>query len=122
VIDDDAQRTLERHAVRNVASLAHRLGYSDALDRRKERMLVIGIAVTAVVLISFFTVQVMTMPSPTDEARKRCQVDAAADIVFEWRRDIRAREPAISSEDLEKRVSVSHDDVKAAAATRCARS
>jgi hypothetical protein len=117
--DDHAQRTLEQHALRNVRTLVARLGREDEIDRRRQKRVVIGLCAFAVAVMALL---VMNLNGAKKEGGEisRCEVDAGSDVVYEWRREARARDPSVSSEVLEKTISVMHDDVKAEAARRCA--
>ena len=117
--DDDAQRTLEQHALRNVRTLVDKLGYEDAVDRRKEKKIVIGLCIFAAVVAGGLVAGYTAWKSGNKEV-SRCEVDAAADVVYEWRREAKARDPSVTAEQLEKTISVVHANVKAEAAKRCA--
>ena len=117
--DDHAQRTLEQHALRNVRTLVDKLGDQDALDRSKEKKVVIGLCVFAALAAGGLFAGYAAWKSGDREV-SRCEVDAAADVVYEWRREARARDPSVTTERLEKTISVMHDNVKAEAAKRCA--
>ncbi|MBC8024184.1 MAG: hypothetical protein H7Y14_13750 [Burkholderiales bacterium] len=120
-IDDEAHRTLEQHALRNVQSLAERLGYRDLMDRRTEKAAIIAIGIVAVALVLFFTARVMmTAPPPGREERTRCELDARVSIVWDRRKALRAENPGITERELEHRVAVTHEDVKTQAASQCA--
>ncbi len=120
--DDDAQRELERRALLNVHTLAERLGASDKLDRRAEKKFAKWIAAVVGLVILALGVQVLMRPENSKlQELKRCELDAAVKIVWDRRARLRGEEPAISDRELETRVSVMHDDVKAEAARQCAR-
>jgi len=120
--DDDAQRELERRALLNVHTLAERLGASDKLDRRAEKKFAKWIAAVVGLVILALGVQVLMRPENSKlQELKRCELDAAVKIVWDRRARLRGEEPAISDRELETRVSVMHDDVKAEAARHCAR-
>ena len=120
--DDDAQRELERRALLNVHTLAERLGASDKLDRRAEKKFAKWIAAVVGLVILALGVQMLMRPQDSKlQELKRCELDAAVKIVWDRRARLRGEEPAISDRELETRVSVMHDDVKAEAARQCAR-
>jgi hypothetical protein len=121
--DDDAQRALERHALRNVHSLARRLGYGDAIDRHGERFVLVSLAVVIVLVVGAVAI-VLARPDPSRSDsvinRQRCELEAGIVVVDEMRADLKARQPHLTKADLERRVTVMHTDVKQEAARRCA--
>jgi hypothetical protein len=48
--ENDAQRELEQHALRNVRGLVEKIEAKDDVDRRSQKRIVVAIAVFAVVL------------------------------------------------------------------------
>jgi uncharacterized membrane protein YgaE (UPF0421/DUF939 family) len=120
--DDDAQRELERRALLNVHTLAERLGASDKLDRRTEKRFARWIAAVVGLVVLALGVQMLVRPENSKlQELKRCELDAAVKIVWDRRARLREHNPGISDRELESRVSVVHDDVKAEAARQCAR-
>jgi len=120
--DDDAQRELERRALLNVHTLAERLGASDKLDRRTEKRFARWIAAVVGLVILALGVQMLMRPENSKlRELKRCELDAAVKIVWDRRARLREDDPGISDRELESRVSVMQDDVKAEAARQCAR-
>jgi hypothetical protein len=120
--NDDAQRELERRALLNVHTLAERLGASDKLDRRTEKRFAKWIAAVVGLVILALGVLMLTRPGDSKpQELRRCELDAAVKIVWERRARLREQDPGISERELEARVSVMHDDVKAEAARQCAR-
>jgi len=120
--DHDAQRELERRALLNVHTLAERLGASDKLDRRTEKRFARWIAAVVGLVILALGVQMLMRPENSKlQELKRCELDAAVKIVWDRRARLREQDPGISDRELESRVSVMHDDVKAEAARQCAR-
>ena len=120
--DDDAQRELERRALLNVHTLAERLGASDKLDRRTEKRFARWIAAVVGLVILALGVQMLMRPENSKlRELKRCELDAAVKIVWDRRARLREQDPGISDRELESRVSVMQDDVKAEAARQCAR-
>ena len=117
--DDHAQRTLEQHALRNVRTLVDRLDQQDVMDGRRQKKVVIGIFVFAAAVMLAFVANMATWRAGEKEV-SRCEVDAAADVVYQRRGEARARDPSLTAEQLEKAISVMHEDVKAEAAKRCA--
>ena len=119
--DDDAQRELERRALLNVHTLAERLGASDKLDRRTENRFAKWIAaVVGLVILALAVHMLFTREAPKVQEVKRCELDAAVKIVWDRRARLREQNPGISDRELETRVSVMHDDVKAEASRKCA--
>jgi len=120
--DDDAQRELERRALLNVHTLAERLGASDKLDRRTEKRFARWIAAVVGLVILALGVQMLMRPGNSKlQELKRCERDAAVKIGWDRRARLREHNPGISDRELESRVSVMQDDVKAEAARQCAR-
>jgi hypothetical protein len=120
--DDDAQRTLERHALRNVQALARRLGYSDALDKYGDRFGVICIAVVVFMVVSAVAIAMLVnRPDPRAIELQRCHVDMVVTVMWEFRNELKAANPAFTAAQLQDRVRVTSNDVKQEAADRCAR-
>jgi len=118
---DDAQRTLEQHALRNVRSLAERLGYADAMDRKHDRAVIIGIGVVVAAVVVFLGARmILTKEDPKAIERLRCGIEKSVQIVDRKRALLKQVNPGITQYELETRVSVTSDDVKAEAARLCA--
>jgi hypothetical protein len=118
---EDAQRNLEQHALRNVSSLAQRLGYADALDRKQDKAVVVGIGVAvAAVVIYIGTRMVLSPEDPRKIERQRCEIDKAVHIVDRLRAELKQASPNLTQQDLERRVRITHSDVKAEAKALCA--
>jgi hypothetical protein len=117
----DAQRNLEQHALRNVGSLAERLTNADALDRKQDKALLVGIGVAvAAVVIYIGTRMVLSPEDPTKIERHRCELDKAVHIVDRLRAELKQANPSLTQQDLEKRVRITHSDVKSEAKQLCA--
>ena len=120
--DDDAQRDFERRALLNVHTLAERLGASDKLDRRTEKQFAKWIAAIVGLVILALGVQMLMAPQDAKSLeRKRCELDAAVDIVLEMRKELKAAKPELTEARLEQLVKVTDKDVKFEAAQRCGR-
>ena len=118
---DDAQRSLEQHALRNVRSLYEKLARADQMDAHGERFVMRTMAIVVILVASGVAASMLFKPDErAAQERRRCEIDASSDVVYEWRREARARDPSVTSEYLEKTISVTHDNVKAEAARRCA--
>jgi hypothetical protein len=119
--DDDAQRSLERRALLNVHTLAERLGASDKLDRRVEKTFAkwMGAAV-GLVILALGAHMLMTPADPKGVEAKRCEIDAAVDVVMDMRKQMKAAKPELTDAQLERLVKVTDQDVKSEAALRCA--
>jgi hypothetical protein len=103
--DHEAQRELEQRALRNVSWLARKLGYQDALDRRQEKVLMIGMGVALVAIVAGLMVSA-SWKSSDDEASlvwQRCSVAARVKHVDDIRR-IAAKDPTLTKDQLEKLV------------------
>lgn len=101
-VDDEAQRGLERRALGNIAALAHRLGYKDALDIRAERTIVVVLAFAVLVAVVYMVVMVAFQKSP-DEARlawRRCSVAYRAEHTPDARAEARKTYPNSSDPRL----------------------
>jgi hypothetical protein len=121
-VDDDARRTLEQHALRNVQSLAERLGYKDLLNRRQEKMLVIGIVVFTVALIAYFVARVMASEPAADvEARKRCELDVQVKEGWRLKDQLLAEYPGMDAVEVGRRVNERYAEMKAVAEKACAK-
>ena len=120
-IDDEAQRTLERHALRNVQSLAERLGYRDLLNSRQEKKLVVGIVVFTVALIAYFVARVMASePAALVEARKRCEMAIVLEEGDKLRKALHATRRDLSDHEIVRQVEGHMRDVAKSAAQECA--
>jgi hypothetical protein len=94
---DDAQRALERRALGNVARLAQKLGYQDALDARSEKIIVAVMALLVLAAVVAMFVNVATQQS-RDEAQldwRRCAVAYRAAHTDEVRASIRRAQPGL---------------------------
>jgi hypothetical protein len=118
---DDAQRMLEQHALRNVRSLAERLGYADAIDRKHDKAVVIGIGVAVAAVVIYVGARMALTPEdPGKLARLRCEIEKSVVVVDRKRTLMKRDNPALSQQELEKRVAVTNSDVKAEATRLCA--
>jgi len=118
--DDDAQRTLERHALANAHSLARRLGYADAIDRYGDRFFLICVGIIVFFVVTAVAISMMSSrPDPRAIERQRCELDAAVHVVDEKRAREKASYPKLTQRDLENLVTVTDTDVEAEAARRC---
>jgi hypothetical protein len=121
-VDDDAQRALEQHALRNVHALAEKLGSKDHLDRRHEKKLVIGVGIFAVALIGYFVARVMTTESAADvEARRRCELDVQVKEGWRLKDELVAQNPGIDANEVSRRVNERYAQMKEVAEKACAR-
>ena len=117
---DDAQRTLEQHALRNVRSLAERLGYADAMDRRQDKAVVIGIGVVVAAVVIYLGARMAMAPvDPNQLARHRCEVEKSIHLVDRKRALLKQGNPGITEQELVTRATVTDGDVKAEAARLC---
>jgi hypothetical protein len=118
--DDDTQRELERRALMNVHVLAERLGASDKLDRRAEKSFAKWIGAIVALVVLALGVHMLMSPADTGAIEtKRCELDAAVDVVMQMRSEMRARKPELTDEQLERLVTVTDREVKSAAQARC---
>jgi|KBSSwiStaDraftv2_1062776.scaffolds.fasta_scaffold228063_4 hypothetical protein len=118
---DDAQRTLEQHALRNVRSLAERLGYADAMDRKHDRAVIIGIGVVVAAVVVFLGARmILTKEDPKQLERHRCQVEKSVQLVDRKRARLMQANPGITPQELVTRATVTDADVKDEAARLCA--
>ena len=118
--DDDAQSNLEQRALRNVHSLARRLGYADAIDRYGERFVLKWLAVAVFFVVSAAAI-VLAIPDedPHLVLSRRCRVEMAIQAVDKLRADLKEHQPGLTKAELERRVTVNHTDVKREAEMRC---
>jgi len=118
--DDDAQRELERRALLNVHTLAERLGASDKLDRSTEKKFARWIgAVVGLVILALVVHMLIAREEPGKLEAKRCELDAAVDVVMEMRRQLKADKPELTEARLEQLVKVTDTDVQPEAHQRC---
>ena len=118
---DDAQRTLEQHALRNVRSLAERLGYADAMDRKHDKAVIIGIGVAVAAVVIFLGARmILTKADPKQLERHRCQVEKSVQLVDRKRARLMQANPGITPQELVTRATVTDADVKDEAARLCA--
>ena len=118
---DDAQRTLEQHALRNVRSLAERLGYADAISRKHDRAVLIGIVVVVAAVVIYLGARMALAPEdPNKLARHRCEVEKSIHLVDRKRALLKQGNPAITQQELVARATVTDGDVKAEAVRLCA--
>jgi hypothetical protein len=120
-IDDEAQRALEQHALRNVRTLAERLENADVLDRRKEKALVVAMGIGTVIALAAIAVSVTHLrPKPDDEERKRCELEVRVAAVWSLKKELLAKHPYMGEYELEQRVSAHFRDMKPVARIECA--
>jgi hypothetical protein len=120
--DDDAQRRLEQHALRNVRALAEKLGTQDHLERRHEKKLVIGVGIFAVALIGYFVARVMTAESAADvEARRRCELDVQVKEGWRLKDQLVAEHPGMDAMEVSRRVNERYAQMKEVAEKACAK-
>jgi len=118
---DDAQRTLEQHALRNVRSLAERLGYADAMDRRHDKAVIIGIGVIVAAVVIFLGARmILTKEDPKQLERHRCQVEKSVQLVDRKRARLMQANPGITPQELLTGATVTDADVKDEAVRLCA--
>ena len=119
---DDAQRTLERRALLNVHSLAERLGYRDALDRKTEshgiRVLA---AIAGVVVLALFILSQVPSTRADDEARRRCEIDAQAREGIRVKDQLMAARPDLTGKELQEELRERSKSMAAIAKAECAR-
>ena len=118
---DDAQRTLEQHALRNVRSLAERLGYADAMDRRHDKAVIIGIGVIVAAVVIFLGARmILTKEDPKAVERLRCVIEKSVQLVDRKRARMMQVNPGITPQELVTGATVTDADVKDEAARLCA--
>ena len=101
--DYEAQRELEQHALRNVSWLAERLGYRDALDKRIDRRLAIGMVAVATIVFIVLVTGILTSETPADEmAMRRCKVQVRADETRDMRARIFREHPEMTAAEREE--------------------
>jgi hypothetical protein len=96
--DHEAQRELEQRALRNVSWLARKLGYQDALDRRQEKWLMIGMGVALVAIVATLGVSAMRASSADEAelARNRCMVATQVELMPGMLEKVRERRPELT--------------------------
>jgi len=103
---DDAQRGLERRALGNVARLARKLGYQDALDARSEKIIVAVMALLLLAAVAAMGIKAMTQQS-RDEAEldwRRCMVAYRAAHTDEVRASVRKAQADLRGFQLDSAV------------------
>lgn len=119
--DHDSRRALEQHALRNVRGLVDKLGYRDALSQRKEKFLLIAFGVVVVVALAAMAVDaVRRAPKAGDEERARCELEVRYAAVMQFKLELRAKNPNLSSVEVEQRAEGFLKDMKPIAARECA--
>ncbi|MFZ3323410.1 MAG: hypothetical protein WA190_13635 [Usitatibacter sp.] len=102
-LDHDGRRELERHALRNVSWLAAKLGYQDALEKRTERKLVIGMGVFTAIALAVLVTGILTAQTPAGEmARRRCEVQVRVDKTVDMRARVFRDHPEMNSVQREQ--------------------
>ncbi len=120
-IDDDSQRALERHALRNVGWLAAKLGYRDALDVRSEKIAIRVLVGTALLLVAAMGVGAyMNSPPAGAEERMRCELEIRVAAVWQLKKDLGASHPHMSDHDLSLLAEQRYRDMKPVAVAECA--
>lgn len=120
-VDDDSQRALEQHALRNVSWLAAKLGYRDAIDVRSEKIAirVLGGAVLFLVVAMGVSAYVKSPPAGAEE-RMRCELEVRVAAVWQLKKDLRASHPDMSDYDLSLQAEQRYRDMKPVAVAECA--
>lgn len=67
VPNDDAQRELERRALRNVRGLVDKIEHTDEADARTQRRILVGIVIGALVLVGAIAVVASRESAPKPE-------------------------------------------------------
>lgn len=117
--EDDAQRGLERRALRNASWLAEKLGYRDGLDRRREKTLLLLVAGMAVALVTVVGLSIAISASrDADNLRvQRCLVQFRVDNVERVRRELARERPELPPV---QRGSLVESRIGAQAKSKCA--
>ncbi len=118
-IDHDSQRELEQRALRNVRWLAEKLGYQDAIDRRAERGIVIGLGTGLVAIVVVLVLLAMNKGNAEEDklALQRCETAARADAIAEVRQQLAREHPEM---DQSQRDTMIDGKRVAAATAQCA--
>jgi len=104
-LDHDSQRELERRALQNVHRLAERLGYRDALDRLKEKRLLVAIgAFTAIAVVVLVTLTMLSGPPQAETERLRCSVAVRAEKANDMRSTIAREHPELGDMQREQQL------------------
>ncbi len=108
-LDHDGQRELEQRALRNVRWLAAKLGYQDALDKRRERILMaaMGLGLVVIVAVLYMGAMIRSSADEDDLVRRRCEVDVRARVTMDMRRDFRKQHPEMTPRQLDDLVESS---------------
>ena len=119
---DEAQRTLERHALLNVHALAQRLGYIDSLDRKAEKkgMKILAAAV-GLLLVGLLAMSFMPSRRADEDARRRCEIDAQAREGIRAKDELMAANPGLGGKELQEKLRERSKAMAASAKAECAR-
>jgi hypothetical protein len=122
-VDDDSQRALERHALRNVSWLAAKLGNRDAIDVRSEKIAIRVLGGVALLLVVAMGVSAYVRSPPADaEERMRCELEVRVAAVWQLKKDLKASHPEMSDYDLSLQADRRYRDMKPAAVAECGKS
>jgi hypothetical protein len=115
---NEAQRHLERRALRNASRLAEKLGYRDFLDRRTEKtfVAVVGVAVAALVAALVVSAMVGSKEEEGRLALQRCQVASYVEVLPEMERLVNSRRDDLTPE---KKAAVARSYATDEARYRC---
>ena len=96
--EDDAQRALERRALGNAARLAEKLGYGDALDKRREKAMLLLVIGGALALVAALVAAAMFRSShdADDLVRQRCMVQFRVDNIERLRSSLMQEHPELT--------------------------
>lgn len=110
--DEDSQRALEQRALGNAARLAAKLGYGDALDKRREKaMLRLVIGGTLALVAALVAVAMIRSSHDADDlVRQRCIVQFRVDNIERLRYGLTQERPELTpfqrSQLLEERLGL----------------
>ena len=119
-LEADSRSKLQRQALGNVRRLYEKLDDKDKLDRRTEGKFMIGAGVTAILAIVALGISAMTRsPDPGVIERTRCVQEARIAAVWQFKKELKEKSPAMLPTEIDKLVAGHFLDVKSVATIEC---
>lgn len=117
----EADRSLERHALRNTRALVDMLETDEAARRRRQRRALWIIGLVALVPIGIAAIWAWQHPkeSLAEKKLRDCEIDARSARAREVTEQIRAENPGMAYREIAKKLKNEHGDFSAAAREKC---
>ena len=117
----EADETLERKALRNTRALVDRLQSDETTRARRQRIALIGIACGTLLAFAFLVQFGLTRSGPNVEDKKRvdCEVNALGALTSERTEKLRADNPGMPFQEINRMLQTEGGVLLAEARRRC---